>query len=800
MMVKSPLFTVVAVGTLALGIGANAAIYTVVEAVLLEPLPYEDPDELAVLWTRNDAAGQDRYMVSPMDFDDWRNNTEGFEGMAAFWPTTGTVTENEGDPVRVGVVYTTEDFFDVLGARPILGRGFTSDDGPGSAQVAVLSEGFWERRFGADPSVVGSAVVLDGGPLEIIGVMPGVQSHPAGTDLWTNMTWPMQIQSRGARWMSAIGRLEDGVTLERATAALASTAAGIAEQYPASNEGWTVTTATLTETKVGDTRAALWVLLGATALILLIACATVANLLLSRAEVRAGEMAVRVAFGAPRGRLVRQLLTESFALAGAGALLGLLFARLGLAALLRIAPVSLPPEVEIGLDGTVLAVVVSVSLATGLLFGLAPIVRLLRKDLHTSIRQGGRGSAGSGGGGLQRSFVVAQFAIAVVLVVGAGLLVRSFQNVRAIDTGFSSTGVLTAELDLSSDAAPEDADVTEFYRAYRERIAALPGVVSVGDASTLPLGEALDYSQIVPLVDREVPEGIEVRTFIRPVSPGFFEAMGTPVIAGRAFDDRDRTDAPGVVLVNEAFARRFLAGIDPVGERIGDVRQRWGPLGEIHLAADIRESEIVGVVKDIPYDGLREEVMPAVYFSGLQSSIRRRSFVIRTTGDPTAIVPAMRRELAAMNPSVALTAIREMDDVLGDAWSRDRFSTVLLGGFGVIALLLAAVGVYGVLAYAVEQRTGEVGIRMALGADASDVRRLILSDALALVGAGLGVGIVGALLLSGTLSSQLYGVEARDPVVYLGVLAVLALVGVVASLVPAQRAAGISPLTAMREE
>ncbi|NNK62119.1 MAG: ABC transporter permease [Gemmatimonadetes bacterium] len=799
-MLKAPLFTAVAVLTLAIGIGANAAIYTVVEAVLLEPLPYEEPDELIVLWTRNDEAGQDRYMVSPMDFDDWRNNSTTFEAMSAFWPTTGTVTEAEGDPVRVNVVYTTEDYFSLLGVNPLSGRTLGPDDGPGSAQVVVLSEGFWQRRFGGDPRIVGQTILLDGTALEVVGIVPGRQTHPEGTDVFTNMTWPMQIQARAARWMSALGRLQEGTSMEIAQSDMVSVARGIEELYPASNSGWTVTMAPLTEVKVGDTRTALLVLLGATGLILFIACATVANLLLSRSEVRASEMAVRVAFGAPRGRLVRQLLTESLVLSLAGAALGLLIARIGVDLLLRIAPVTLPTEVSIGIDGTVLAVVLGVTLLTGVLFGLAPVVRLLSDDVHTTLRQGGRGAAGRGGHGLQRGFVVAQFALALILAVGAGLLVDSFRNLRAIDTGFVASGVLTAELDLSPAAAPDDRDVMNLYDQFRRRIAELPGVEAVGDASTLPLSEALDYAQVVPLVDRELPEGVEARVFLRPVAPGFFDAMRTPVMAGRIFDDRDRLDAPGAVVVNEAFVRRFYPDVDPVGERIGNIQQRWGPLGELHISGDIRESEIIGVVKDMRYDGLREDVPPALYVSGLQSSIRRRTVVVRTMGEPSALVGPMRSALSELNPGVALTRVRAMSDVVADARSRDRFSTLLLGAFGAIALFLAAIGVYGVLAYAVEQRTGEVGIRMALGADRADVRSLILGDGMRLVAAGLGLGLVAALVLSGTLSSLLFGVQPRDPTVYGIVLLVLALVGLAASLIPAMRATRVDPLTAMRAE
>jgi predicted permease len=798
MLLKNPVFSCVAVFTLAIGIGANTSIYTVVEAVLLEPLPFEEPHELTVLWTHNEEQNQTKYMVSPMDFDDWRTMTTTFESMAAFWPTTGTVTETDGNPTRVRAVYTTEDFFDVMGAEAQAGRTFSPDDGPGSTAVVILGHGFWQRRFGGDPAVVGRSLILDGTPIEIIGIVRPEHTFPDDTDIWLNMTWGMQIQSRGARWMSAVGRLADDQDLNAARADLVGVARRIEQENPDSNRGWTVTMESLHSEIVGDTRTALLVLLGATGLILLIACANVANLLLSRSEARSREMGVRVAFGAGRARLARQLVTESLVLAGVGALLGLGLANIGTRALLSVAPVSLPRGETIALDGTVLAVVAGISVLTGFLFGLAPLVRILGSDVHASIRDGGRNTAGSSRRSLQNVFVVGQFAMALMLVVGAGLLVRSFENVRGVDPGFVSGGVLTVELDVSTAVAASDREVTDFYERYARRLVELPTVTAVGDASTLPLGEDLDYFQEVRFVDRDIAMELDPRAALRPVSPGFFGAMRTPVVAGRDFTDMDRNDAPGVVIVNEAFARQYFTGEDPLGEKIGDMRMRLGPLGAIHIASDIRESEIVGVVSDVKYDGLRADTPPSIYFSGFQSSIRRRTIVIRSTGDPAGLLPAVRRELAAMNPSVALTNIRSLDDVIAAARSRDRFSTLLLSAFALVALLLASVGVYGVLSYAVAQRRGEVGIRMALGADSGSVRTMVLEDGMKLVLAGLGLGLGGAAAISGLLSSQLYGVNPREPWIYVLVTLTLLVVGVTACLLPAWRATRVSPVIAMR--
>lgn len=798
MLAKNPVFTAVAVLTLALGIGATTAIYTVVQAVLLDPLPFRDPDQLTLLYTRNDEQHQEKYMVSPMDFDDWHKMNATFASMSAYWPTTATVLELDGGPTRAKLVYTTTDFFDVLGASTVVGRTFNPDEGPGSTPVLILSHGFWVRRFGADPSVVGRTITLDGGSMEVVGVLGREYTFPTDADMWTQMTWPMQIQSRAARWMSAVGRLNDADALDAARADMTAVAGRIEQANPGSNRGWTVTVERMKDEMVGDTRTALLVLLSATALVLLIACANVANLLLSRSESRVREIAVRTAFGAGRGRLIRQLLTESLLLAGTGAVVGLGLAWAGLRGLLAITPVTLPRKEDIALDGTVLLVVMAVSVLTGILFGLAPIARLVGSKLRTAITDGTRTTGPASRHRLQNTFVVAQFAMALVLVAGAGLLVRSFANIRAVDAGFQPGGILTAELDVALSVAPSDTAVIDFYDQLEQHIASLPDVESVADASTLPLGEQLDYYQPFTMAEHEFPPEVEPRAFLRPVSPSFFATLRAPVLEGRDFDTRDRLDGPGVALVNEAFVRRFfLPGDDPVGERFVQLGYRFGPLGALNKS----EFEIVGVVKNMKYEGLRAETQPAVYFSGLQSSIKRRTLFVRTaSGSPARLLPGIRAELARLSPNVALTNIRTFDDVVAAAQSRDRFSTLLLSLFGVLALVLAAVGVYGVLAYAVAQRTTEVGIRMALGAERGHVRGMVLRDGARLVGLGLAVGLVGALALSGALASQLFGVSPRDPVVMAGVAGGLLVVGLVASFVPAWRATRVDPVTAMRGE
>jgi predicted permease len=791
----NPLFSGVAILTLALGIGAITAIYSVVDAVLLEPLPFEEPDEIVLLWTQNRDEGQERYFVSPQDFGDWREMTTAFEAMTAFWPTPVALTELDGGPARLTAVYTTENFFDVLGATPLLGRTFTPEDGPGSQAVVILTQGVWEQRFGADPSIVGRSVVVDGQPLEVVGVVRGEHTYPEQAEIWINMTWPMSIQSRFARWMSAVGRLAPGAGLERAQSDMTTIAGRLAEIHPA-DEGWGVTMARLDDEVVGDTRSALWILLGATGLILLIACANVANLLLSRAEVRSREMAVRTAFGASRLRIARQLLVESMVLASLGAAVGLGLAWGGIRSLGAVAPTSLPRTAEVGIDGTVLLVVLGATLITGLLFGLAPVLHVVKDDMFGAIREGARGTRSASKVRLQGGFVVGQLALAVVLVIGAGLLIKSFSTLRSIDAGFDPGGTLSFELDVNTSVAESDQDVYGFYQALERRLAQAPGVESVGLSSSLPLGEAVDYSQPFTIPDRPTEDGEELRTFFRQVSPEFFTALRTPVLDGRVFTDLDVEGGPGVVVVNEAMANRFWPDSDPIGERISHPPYRWGPLGVIL----VNEAEIVGVVKDIRYDGLREAALPTVYHTYLQAPMRRMTVLVRTQGDPSALVPVVRRALADVDPSMPMGDVRTMQEVVDAATSADRFSTLLLTLFGAVALALAVIGVYGVLAYAVEQRVPEVGIRMALGADAGNVRGLVLRQGALLTGVGLAVGVIVALIGARVMTSQLYGVSPRDPQVFLGVVGVLAASGLLASYLPARRATRVHPVVAMRGE
>ncbi len=790
---KSPVFSLVAILTLAMGIGAITTLFSVVQATLLDPLPFRNGEALTVLWTSNPSEGQERYFVSPQDFGDWREMNETFESMAAYWPTPVAITELDGGPARATAVYTTENFFQVMEAGTVVGRTFTPEEGPGSQQVAILSQDLWETRFGGDPEVVGRTIIIDGQGLEVVGVVRGEHTFPEGAGIWLNMTWPMSIQSRFARWMSAVGRLAPGVPLERAQGDMDRVALRLAEEHPA-DAGWEIGMSSLQDDLVGDTGRALWILLGATSLILLIACANVANLLLSRAESRSLEVAVRSAFGASRGRIGRQLITESLLLAGCGAAVGTGTAWMAIRILPSLAPDVLPFTASVSLNGRVLGVTILATLVTGILFGLAPVVRILRGRVFSPLKEGGRGTRSSRSVRLQISLVVLQLALATVLTVGAGLLARSFDTLRNVDTGFSTGGVLSFEVDLSPSAAETDADVSRIYEEIIASLAALPGVETVGATSELPLTETLDYSQPFTVDDRIYQPGEETRAFFRHVSPGFFSALGTPILEGRGLGESDRLNVGGVVVVNETLARRYWPTGSPIGKRISDTGYRWGPLGVVLVS----EAEVVGVVKDIRYEGIRQEPQPALYFNYHQAPIRRMALTVRTFGDPDALINAARETVATVDPDLPISNIRSMDAVVGTALAGDRFRTLLLGLFGSVALVLAAIGVYGVLAYSVEQRVREVGIRMALGATRERVRQMVLQEGFRLLATGLGIGLAGALAMGGILSSQLFGVSPRDPVVIGGVVVVLALVGIVASGLPAHRATRVDPVEAMR--
>ena len=792
-------FTAVSVLTLALGIGAVTAIFSVVNAVLLQPLPYENPDELVLLWSRNPAQGQERYFVAPMNYNDWRHQNGTFQSMAGFWPTHYTLTEPEQEPVRLRTSVVTGEFFELLGATPHLGRLFGGEDeGPDATSSAIISHSVWLNRFNGDEAIIGRALTLDGSPVEVIGVTEPGFAFPEDAELWLNVVWDLgTAQSRYARWMSIVGRLKPGVTVEAAQADMDVITTRLAEEYPGPNQGWSSTMAPLHDVVVGDVGAALFVLLGATGMILLIACANVANLQLSRAETRQREVAVRSALGADRGRIARQLLTESLVLAALGAVLGLAAAWAALQALVAISPANLPRIDEVRFDGMVLLFASVSTVLTGVLFGVAPALRLVGTDMNETLKEGTKGTAGGEKQRLRASFVVMEVALAVMLVIGAGLLIRSFGNLQRFNPGFNAEALLTLMLDLPQGSYADDAAVAQFYQSLEERLTALPDVQAASMTSTLPLDESVDYYSAFALPDREPPPpGEQNQAFFRQVGHDFFRVMGVPLLAGRGFTEQDRADAPGVVVINETLARQYWPDADPVGERLTGTEQRYGPLGVmLH-----NEVEIVGVVQDVRYVGLRDTPQPSLYFPTRQAPFRRMTVVVRTGRDPVAVTGSVRAAVAEIDPQLPISRIATMQQVLDRSVAQDRFSMLLLLLFGISALVLAAVGIYGVLSYNVEQRTRELGIRMALGAAGSEVRRLVLKQATLMIAIGIFAGLTAAFMLSRVLENQLFGVSARDPLTFAGVAALLATIAFAASYLPARRATSVDPIVALRNE
>ncbi len=793
---KNPVFAVVATITLALGIGAVTAIFTVVNAVLVRPLPYTDPDQLVMVWERNEAQGIERSDVSPGALGDWREQNVTFDGLAGFWPNSLTLRDREDTPIRVKSALVTTDFFPLLGASAAQGRVFSPEEGlPGGSGYVVLSDGLWRRTFGGEADIIGNTITIEENPVVVIGIMPPEFAFPQDVEMWTNVNFP--LQGRFGRWMNVVGRMKPEVELPAATGDMRAVAGRIASEFPTSNSGWGVTLADLHSVVVGDTGPALLVLLGATAAVLLIACANVANLLLTQSEIRHREMAVRAALGAGRGRLIRQLLTESIVLACGGTILGLGLAWASLRGLVALGPAGLPRLTEISIDGTVLAVTAAATVFTGLIFGLAPAIRLIRADLQVALREGAKGSVGADRLRLRNLFVVGQLALATILVIGAGLLLRSFAAMQATDPGFSAESTLTLQLNLSNQAYPNDEDVAQFYGRLLDQLGEMPGVASAGMSSALPMGESLDYLSTFLIADQPPPEaGEQLRSYFRQVDEGFFQTLGIGLRDGRGFERTDDGQAPGVVVVNQAFASQFFPDSNPLEEKLTNTAQRFGPLG----AMLFNEVEIVGIVDDVMYEGLRADPAPTVYFPHRQAPFRLMNVALRSDRDPRALIGGARDTLQQLDSSIPVSRTETMSQIVAASLSADRFSMLLAGAFGAMALLLASVGIYGVLSYTVQHRAKELGIRMALGADSGSVRSLVMRHGATLTAISLGIGLIGALWLTRFMASQLYGVNPSDPVTFVAVTVILGSIAALACWVPVRRATRLDPVVALREE
>ncbi len=793
MLTRNPGFTAVAVLTLALGIGANTALFSVIDAVLLRPLPYADSDELVVVWESHDG---ERNSISIPNFDDWRDQNRVFSHIALFrgrnYNLTGT---DQPERLRAGVA--SGSFFRLLGVEPLLGRAFQpKDDRAGAERVVVLSYGLWHRRFASDPAVVGQAITLDGDLHTVIGVMPPGFRHPDidRAQMWLPVSFDTQYmlarESRGNHSYQAVARLAPGVSLPQARAEMQTIARRLEQDHPDSNTGTGALVFPLLEELVENVRPALLVLLAGVGLVLLIACANLTNLLLARAAGREKEIAIRAALGAGRTRLLRQLLTESLLLAVLGGLLGVLLALWGVDLLVRLAPGNIPRLEQVGINAPVLGFTLLLSLATGLFFGLAPALQSSRPDLHHSLKEGGRTSAAAGRRRLRSLLVVAEVALSLMLLIGAGLLLRSFVRLLDVNLGFQPANVLTARVSLPDAAYPEDEDVAAFQQEVLRRLESLPGVHSAGLVTPLPLSGAQIAVGITIEGKPEPPPGEGPYARFRSVGGDYFRTLGIPLLRGRAFTSADTQAAPRVAVINQTLARLNWPGEDPLGKRVA--------IGDPAEGAPWRT--VVGLVPDVKYRSLEHEPEPEMYVPGAQSPMDWIYFVVRTEGDPVSLAPALRQQIASLDPNLPVFAVGTLEQLVTRSVGQRRFTMLLLGSFAALALLLAVVGIYGVMSYAVSRRTHEIGIRVALGAQRDDILKLVGGQGMALALLGVGLGLAGAFAVTRFLSSLLFGITPTDPLTFAGVAFVLAAVALLACYLPARRATRVDPMVALRYE
>ncbi len=785
---RSPGFTIIAALTLALGIGANAAIFSVVNGVLLRPLAYANPDRLVVVWGHKESIGNET--ASLPDFKDWREQNTVFESMAAVAYTRFDVT-GDGEPERVNAALTTANFFHVLGVAPEVGRAFNADEETsGRDRVVVLSHGFWERRFGSRPGVVGSTITLSGLPYTVVGVAPAGFRLGNASDLWAPLRTDT-TRGRRADFLSVIARLEPGVSMEQAQAQMTTIGRALETQYPETNTGWSPRLVSLEEQVVGGARPALLVFMGAVGLVLLIACANVANLMLMRAASREREMAIRSALGAGSGRIVRQLLTECVLVSFVGGALGLLFAVWATSALGAVRGAPIPRLDESGIDGRVVAFTLLLSLVTGLLFGLAPALRLVHGRLRNSLREGARdSSAGIGVHQLRGALVLAEVALALVLLVAAGLLIRSFDKLSRVNPGFDSHSVISAQLVLPRVRYAEETRQLAFYDQLVQSVQAMPGVRSVALASDAPLSGGGNYLSFEVAGRPPADAGTVQDAELLVTNPAYFETLRVPLRAGRVFTTRDDDRATKVAVINAAMAKRYWPDGDPIGARV--------TLGDPSDSSSWRT--IVGVVGDVRQNALSDEPYPQLFLPLAQTPQRAMLLLARTSGNPSALAAPIRQAVSAGDRDLPVSDIRTLDDRLQLSVAQPRLSMVLVGTFALLALVLAAVGIYGVLSYTVTQRTRELGIRMALGAESSSVMRLVVGQAMAPAFIGVLLGLAGAWGATRLISSLLFGVSATDPITFIAVTLFLLTVALAASWIPARRATRVDPLIALRSE
>ena len=787
MLRKAPAFTAAAVFAMALGIGANTAIFTVVKRVLLQPLPYSDPSRIVDVSETHQGRVTS---VSPPNFADWRAQNRTLDAIGIYTDTVLTLAGG-AEPLRVSAAMIDAAVLPVLGVTPAVGRAFTEDDTRvGARRVVMLGHGIWQRVYGGRPGIAGQTITLEGRPFEVVGVMPAGFDFPGEAELWVPFTLTPQDladSQRGAHYVSAVGRLRPGVSIDQARQDLDAIEQAIARQHPDKLAGYGVAVAPLLDSMVEGVQRPLLILFGAVGFVLLIACVNVSNLLLARATTRTGEIAVRSALGAGRWRLVRQLLAESVVLALAGGAAGLLLGSWGVRALMAVAPPDLPRAAAVSMDASILVFSLVLALLAGVVFGTAPAIVASRPDLTAFLKDVRRDGATAGGRGrLRAALVAAQVALALVLLAGAGLAARSFDRLLHVDPGFQAAGVLTFRITLPEATYPTAASQTQFFRDYVERIQQHPGIAAAGGVSMAPVTRA-GFGGSFTIYGRPAG-GDEGNAQIRAVTPGYMEALRIPLRAGRLIEPRDSESAARVALISETAARRFWPGENPVGKQL-----------RLHINEPSRlPREIIGIVGDVRTRGLELDPVPVVYVPHAQYFADSMTIMARTSGDPMQALPQLKSILKSIAPGVALSRARTLDAAVAANVAEPRFRTLLLSIFAIVSLALAAVGLYGVVAFSVNQRRAELGLRIALGADPSSVLRLVLREGMAPVAAGILIGLGGAAVLARVMKTLLFNVDTLDPLTFGSVAVTLAAVAFAACYVPARRATTVDPATALR--
>jgi putative ABC transport system permease protein len=791
LLLRSPGFTLVAVTALALGIGANTAIFSVVDTLLLRPLPYADADRLAVVWEHNLPRDRKDNVVSPGNFIQWRELNQSFTELSAVSMTFRTTLTGSGDATELPVQYVSGTLFGMLGVRPALGRDFTpQEDAPG-VNVVTISDRLWRQRFGADPSIVNRNIMLNGRPNLVAGVMaPGFSILDKSVDVWSTVGFAPAARTPRGRWICVVGRVRDGVSMAHAQDDMVRVHAELTRRFPAFNTGWTANVVPLRQQLTGEIRPALWVMLGAVGFVLLIACANVGNLVLARATARQRELAVRAALGAGRGRLIRQMLAESALLSLLGAGAGLVLGWWAILALRTTVAERLPIQrlEQVGIDGKVLLFTAAAALVSAFIFGIAPALTSAGARLTETLKDGGRSGSAARGARVRNAFVVVEMALALVLLVGAGLLLRSFVTLLHVEPGFDPSRTMTVKVSIPQAKYTNAAQQQAFFNQLFERLDALPGVTSAGGTSFLPL-DGLGSATGFEIVGKPKPAaGQEPVTDVRVITHDYFKAMGVPLIRGRAFDARDTGAGVRRVIVNQTLAAKYFPGEDPIGK------------GIIVSWNDAVADEIVGVAGDVRQQDLETEARATIYWPPARFTYPFMTVAIRTSGDPRGVVAPAVAALHDMDPNVAAADVRTMEDVIDISVAERRLTMLLLSIFAGLALVLAAVGIYGVIGYSVSQRTQEIGIRMALGAPRAAVLRMVVGQAMALALAGVAAGAAGAWLLSRLMQKLLFGVTATDPLTFLAVSVLLGLVAALAAAVPGLRATRVDPVIALRSE